>query len=57
MHPGEEELYTFPDHRPIKLVGGKQAKLFEISDKNVMWLSNKKPKQSFKAPPKIQDAW
>ena len=57
MHTGEEELYTFPDHRPIKLVGGKQAKLFEINDKNVMWLSNKKPTPCFKAPPKIQDAW
>jgi hypothetical protein len=25
MHPGEEKIYTFTDHRPIRLVNGKMA--------------------------------
>ena len=54
MHPGEEEFFTFTDHRPLKLVGGKQAKLFEMTEKNVVWLSTKKPVQ---AAPVVSDAW
>lgn len=41
MHPGEEELYTFVDNRPLKLQKGEQKKTFET--KQVCWLSNKTP--------------
>jgi hypothetical protein len=37
MHPGEEKIYIFPDHRPLRLVNGEVPKIYN----NAVYYSTK----------------
>ena len=54
MHPGEEKIYIFNDHRPLKLINGQPPKQMDMS--KVAWLTVKaKPQPSKQIA--MQDAW
>lgn len=55
MHPGEEKIYIFPDHRPLRLVNGEAPKIYT----NAVYYSTKSEPKPVPAKPQstFKDSW
>jgi len=53
MHPGEEKIYVFPDHRPLRLVNGEVPKIYN----NAVYYSTKSVAKPVPAKSTFKDSW